>query len=76
MLVQEIYGRIWQANGPASRLAYNAQYAWLLCLYSGLYQHTISEDTPGAIVEMGFLSNAADREFMLMNRDLVAVQLR
>jgi hypothetical protein len=39
---------------------------------SGLYQHTISEDTPGAIVEMGFLSNPEDRAFMINNRDLVA----
>jgi N-acetylmuramoyl-L-alanine amidase len=39
---------------------------------SGLYQHTIAQDTPGAIVEMGFLSNAADRKFMIENRDLVA----
>ena len=39
---------------------------------SGLYQHTIAEETPGAIVEMGFLSNAADRHFLVTNRDLVA----
>lgn len=39
---------------------------------SGLYAHTIAEDTPGAIFEMGFLSNRADREFMINNRDLVA----
>lgn len=39
---------------------------------SGLYQHTIAEDTPGAIVEMGFLTNAADRQFLLQHRDLVA----
>jgi hypothetical protein len=37
-----------------------------------LFEHTISEDTPGAIVEMGFLSNRADRAFMLANRDQVA----
>jgi hypothetical protein len=39
---------------------------------SGLYEHTISEETPGAIVEMGFLSNRADRAFMVNNRDLIA----
>lgn len=39
---------------------------------SGLYEHTISEDTPGAILEMGFLSNATDRNFMITNRDLIA----
>ncbi len=39
---------------------------------SGLYEHTIAEDTPSAIVEMGFLSNAEDRSFMINNRDLVA----
>ena len=39
---------------------------------SGLYEHTIAEDTPGAIVEMGFLSNPQDRGFMIANRDLVA----
>lgn len=39
---------------------------------SGLYEHTIAEDTPGAIVEMGFLTNAADRQFLVQNRDLVA----
>lgn len=39
---------------------------------SGLYEHTIAEDTPGAIFEMGFLSNSADRGFMINNRDLVA----
>lgn len=39
---------------------------------SGLYEHTISEDTPGAIVEMGFISNATDRGFLISNRDLVA----
>ncbi len=39
---------------------------------SGLYEHTISEDTPGAIVELGFLSNNADRAFLVANRDLVA----
>lgn len=39
---------------------------------SGLYEHTISEETPGAIVEMGFLSNRADRAFMVSNRDLIA----
>ena len=39
---------------------------------SGLYEHTIAEDTPAAIVEMGFLSNAADRNFLITNRDLVA----
>lgn len=39
---------------------------------SGLYEHTIAEETPGAIIEMGFLSNAIDRRFMIGNRDLVA----
>ena len=39
---------------------------------SGLYEHTISEDTPGAIVEMGFISNATDRAFLTSSRDLVA----
>ena len=39
---------------------------------SGLYEHTIAEETPGAIIEMGFLSNAADRRFLVANRDLVA----
>jgi hypothetical protein len=39
---------------------------------SGLYEHTIAEDTPGAIFEMGFLSNAQDRAFMIQNRDLIA----
>ena len=39
---------------------------------SGLYEHTISEDTPGAIIEMGFISNSADRAFLVANRDLVA----
>ena len=39
---------------------------------TGLYEHTIAEDTPGAIFEMGFLSNNADRAFMTANRDLVA----
>jgi N-acetylmuramoyl-L-alanine amidase len=39
---------------------------------SGLYEHTIAEDTPGVIVEMGFLSNATDRRFMIANRDLIA----
>lgn len=39
---------------------------------SGLYEYTIAEDTPGAIVEMGFLSNDQDRKFMIENRDLVA----
>ena len=39
---------------------------------SGLYEHTIAEDTPGAIVEMGFLSNSIDRSFMINNRDLIA----
>jgi hypothetical protein len=39
---------------------------------SGLYEHTITEDTPGAIVEMGFLTNGADRAFLVSNRDLVA----
>lgn len=39
---------------------------------SGLYQTTIAEDTPGAILEMGFLSNPTDRAFMTENRDLIA----
>ena len=39
---------------------------------TGLYEHTIAEDTPGVVVEMGFLSNAQDRAFMIQNRDLVA----
>jgi hypothetical protein len=39
---------------------------------SGLYEHTISEDTPGAIIEMGFITNATDRGFLISNRDLVA----
>jgi N-acetylmuramoyl-L-alanine amidase len=39
---------------------------------SGLYQHTIAEVTPGAIVEMGFLSNRADRRFLTSHQDLVA----
>ncbi len=39
---------------------------------SGLYDHTVSADTPSAILEMGFLSNATDRAFLVANRDLVA----
>ena len=39
---------------------------------SGLYEHTIAEDTPGAVLEMGFLSNAADRAYLVANRDTVA----
>ena len=39
---------------------------------SGLYEHTISEDTACAIVEIDFISNNADRAFLVANRDLVA----
>lgn len=39
---------------------------------SGLYEHTIAEDTPGAIIEMGFISNDSDRGFLVSHRDLVA----
>jgi len=39
---------------------------------SGIFEHTISEDTPGAIIEMGFLTNRDDRAFLLSNQDLVA----
>ena len=39
---------------------------------SGLFEHTISEDTPGAIIEMGFLTNRQDRAFLTTNQDLVA----
>ncbi|GAC1646672.1 MAG: N-acetylmuramoyl-L-alanine amidase [Herpetosiphon sp.] len=39
---------------------------------SGLYEHTITEDTPGAVLEMGFLSNPVDRAYMIANRDLIA----
>jgi len=39
---------------------------------SGLYEHTIAEDTPGAILEMGFLTNATDRAFLVSQRDRVA----
>jgi len=38
----------------------------------GLYQHTVDELTPSAIVEMGFLSNDQDRQFLVANRDLVS----
>ncbi len=38
----------------------------------GLYEHTIDELTPGAIVEMGFLTNAQDRGFLVEQRDLVS----
>lgn len=39
---------------------------------SGLYQHTIATDTPGAIIELGFITNRDDRAFLIANRDLVA----
>lgn len=39
---------------------------------SGLYEHTITEDTPAAIIEMGFLTNRTDRGFLIRDRDLAA----
>ncbi|HEX6290979.1 MAG TPA: N-acetylmuramoyl-L-alanine amidase [Herpetosiphonaceae bacterium] len=72
MLVREIedeYGK--QTGLPKDwRITHNMRgyYAF----NSGLYEHTIAEDTPGAILEMGFLSNPADRAFLTNNRDLVA----
>lgn len=68
-LIEEEYGR--QTGLPKDwRITRNMRgyYAF----NSGLYEHTIAEDTPGAILEMGFLSNRADRDFLLAHRDLVA----
>jgi N-acetylmuramoyl-L-alanine amidase len=42
---------------------------------SGLYEHTIAEDTPAAILEMGFLSNPTDRAYMINNRDHIALSI-
>ncbi|WP_029215228.1 N-acetylmuramoyl-L-alanine amidase [Kallotenue papyrolyticum] len=39
---------------------------------SGLYQHTIAEDTPAAILEMGFLTNPTDRAYLVTHTDHVA----
>lgn len=38
----------------------------------GLYEHTVDEMTPSAIVEMGFLTNPQDRQFLVEQRDLVS----
>jgi N-acetylmuramoyl-L-alanine amidase len=39
---------------------------------SGRFRHAISNDTPGAILEMGYLTNPADRQLMLNQSDRLA----
>jgi hypothetical protein len=39
---------------------------------SGRFRHAISNETPGAILEMGYLTNPADRQLMLTQGDRLA----
>jgi hypothetical protein len=71
-LVREIVDEYGKQTGLPQDWRITANMRGYYAFNSGLFEHTISEDTPGAIVEMGFLSNSVDRNFMITNRDLVA----
>lgn len=53
------------ARGMSGYYAYNQR----------LYRSVIAPSTPAAIIELGFLTNAYDRAFLLGNQDLIAAAL-
>lgn len=72
MLVRELADQYGKDTGLPKDWRITGNMRGYYAFNSGLYEHTIAEDTPAAILEMGFLSNAADRAFMIRNRDLIA----
>ncbi len=71
-LVRELIDEYGKQTGLPEDFRITANMRGYYAFNTGLYEHTIAEDTPGAILEMGFLSNAQDRAFMIQNRDLIA----
>ncbi|MBA3946232.1 MAG: N-acetylmuramoyl-L-alanine amidase [Herpetosiphonaceae bacterium] len=71
-LVRELDDEYGKDTGLARDWRITANMRGYYAFDSGLYEHTIAEDTPGAILEMGFLSNPAERGYMIANRDLIA----
>lgn len=59
-------GLDWDAEGITSNMT--GYYAWNW----SRYRYALSPFTPGVIVEMGFLSSAADRAFMTQHPDVIA----
>lgn len=72
MLVQELTDEYGRQTGLPKDHRITANMRGYYAFHSGLYEHTIDEMTPGAIIEMGFLSNDTDRAFLTSQRDLVA----
>jgi N-acetylmuramoyl-L-alanine amidase len=72
MLVRELEDEYGRQTGLPKDWRITANMRGYYAFNSGLYEHTIAEDTPGAIIELGFLTNPTDRAFLLNNRDLVA----
>lgn len=72
MLVQELTDEYGKQTGLPLDWRITDNMTNYYAFNTGLYEYTIAEDTPGAILEMGFLSNDSDRKFMIENRDLVA----
>lgn len=72
MLVRELVDEYAKQTGMPLDNRITANMRDYYAFNTGLYEYTIAEDTPGAIFEMGFLSNARDRAYMIQNRDLIA----
>ena len=72
MLVQELTDEYGKQTGLPLDWRITANMRGYYAFNSVLYEHTIAEETPGAIIEIGFLSNPTDRAFLLSQRDLVA----
>lgn len=72
MLVQELQDEYGKQTGMPLDWRITDNMRGYYAFNSGLYEYTIAEDTPGAVFEMGFLSNDQDRRFMIEQRDLVA----
>ncbi len=71
-LVRELEDEYGKQTGMPKDHRVTANMRGYYAFNTGLYEHTIAEDTPGVILELGFLSNAQDRAFMIKNRDLLA----
>ncbi|MCL4465379.1 MAG: N-acetylmuramoyl-L-alanine amidase [Chloroflexi bacterium] len=68
--VDDAYGRLTGLRLDNSTITNNMRYYYTFG--GGDIQHAIARSTPGAILEMGFLTNPGDRALLLGSPDLVA----
>ena len=67
--IYDVYGRLTGLARDDKNITRNMTYYFA---FAGRYTHSVAKTTPAAILEMGFLSNPSDRQFLTDSPDRAA----